>query len=116
MGAKNSNKAASASAARFETTHWSVVLAAKESGTSEGGAALEKLCRTYWSPLYAYLRKEGSMPTDAQDLVQGFLADLLEREGFAVVERERGRFRSFLLASLKHFVANERARVRALKR
>ena len=104
------------SAARFNTTHWSVVLNAKDGGTPDAGAALEELCRTYWAPLYAYLRRHGSSPADAQDLVQGFFASLLERDGFAVVERERGKFRSFMLASLKHFTSNERERTQAQKR
>ena len=104
------------SAARFNTTHWSVVQAAKDAGMPDAGAALENLCRTYWAPLYAYLRRHGSSPADAQDLVQGFFASLLERNGFAVVERERGKFRSFLLASLKHFTSNERERAVAQKR
>ena len=104
------------SAAAFRTTHWSLVLAANGSGTSEAGPALDQLCRTYWTPLYAYLRRQGTAPADAQDLVQGFLASLLERDGIAKVDRARGKFRSFLLASLKHFASNERDRTRAQKR
>ncbi len=104
------------SASAFRTTHWSVVLAAKENGAAEGGPALESLCRTYWAPLYAYLRRQGATPPDAQDLVQGLFASLLEDDGLATVEQKRGKFRSFLLASLKHFAANERDRARAQKR
>jgi len=104
------------SAAVFRTTHWSVVLAANGSGKPEAGPALEQLCRTYWTPLYAYLRRQGATPADAQDLVQGFFASLLERDGIAKVDPSRGKFRSFLLASLKHFAANERDRARAQKR
>jgi len=104
------------SAAVFRTTHWSVVFAANGCGKPEAGPALEQLCRTYWTPLYAYLRRQGATPADAQDLVQGFFASLLEREGIAKVDRSRGKFRSFLLASLKHFAANERDRARAQKR
>jgi RNA polymerase sigma-70 factor (ECF subfamily) len=78
--------------------------------------ALTTLCEVYWPPLYAYLRRNGSSPADAADTVQGFFALLLERDDLAQVRAERGRFRSFLLASLKHFQANERDRVAALKR
>jgi RNA polymerase sigma-70 factor (ECF subfamily) len=105
-----------AGAAAFRTTHWSVVLAAGHSGTAEAHVALEQLCRIYFTPLYAYLRRQGFTQHDAQDLVQGLFASLLERDEFASVDRSRGKFRSFLLASLKHFVSNEQDRARALKR
>lgn len=103
-------------AAAFATTHWSVVLAATEGDSQMAGKALEGLCRAYWPPLYAFLRREGHNEADAQDLVQGFFASLLARQSFAGLDRDRGKFRSFLLAALKHFLANEHDRSRALKR
>ena len=78
--------------------------------------ALEKLCRTYWRPLYGFVRREGSGPEEAKDLTQGFFALILERKDFQSVRQEKGRLRSFLLASLKHFMANERRDARAIKR
>ena len=72
--------------------------------------ALEKLCRTYWYPLYSFVRRQGHSPHDAQDLTQEFFARLLEKNYLEAVEREKGKFRSFLLASVKHFLANERVR------
>lgn len=101
---------------RFATTHWSVVLAAREREGSRAGEALAELCRCYWYPLYAYVRRQGHGPHDAQDLTQEFFARLLARNYLAAVAPEKGNFRSFLLASLKHFLANERDRARAAKR
>src|SRR5438034_7480014 len=100
----------------FATTHWSVVLAAKEGDSSSVQDALEKLCRTYWYPIYAYLRRRGCGEHDAQDLTQGFFAQLLERRSIQGVEREKGKFRSFLLASLNYYVADVRDRANAQKR
>jgi len=91
----------------FATTHWSVVLAAGQSGDMKSDVALEELCRTYWYPLYAFVRREGHAPHDAQDLTQAFFARLLEKNYVAQAERERGRFRTFLLAALTHFLADE---------
>lgn len=102
--------------ARFQDTHWSLVLAAGGATTASALAALEQLCRAYWFPLYAYARRCGEAPEDAQDLTQEFFARFLERGSLRSVSRERGRFRWFLLASLKHFLANEWERVRAQKR
>lgn len=99
----------------FRTTQWSVVLAAGRSEPA-GGPALEELCATYWGPLYAYLRRAGHAPPDAQDLTQEFFATLIENRQFAGLDPARGRFRSFMLAALRHFVANERDRVQARKR
>jgi RNA polymerase sigma-70 factor (ECF subfamily) len=100
--------------ARFTTTHWSVVLAA---GSAEKAQlALERLCRTYWYPLYAYLRRCGYAAHDAEDLVQGFFCRVLESQGFRNATPERGRFRSFLLAALSHFVSNEWKREHRIKR
>src|SRR5881296_3352252 len=86
---------------QFQTTHWSVVLAAGDPQAPGAREALERLCRAYWYPLYAYVRRRGYTPEDAQDLTQSFFARLLERRSIQGVEREKGKFRSFLLASLK---------------
>ena len=99
--------------AAFLTTRWSMVLSAQDRVT---GDALETLCRQYWPPLYAYLRHRGHSAHDAQDLTQAFFARLLEKEWLAVVEQEKGRFRSFLLMALKRFLANELDRAHTLKR
>ena len=91
----------------FSTTHWSVVLAAGR-GDSPGAAdALERLCQVYWYPLYVFVRRQGHAPHDAQDLTQEFFARLLERKYLRLADRKRGRFRTFLLTSLKHFLINE---------
>lgn len=100
----------------FTTTHWSVVLSAGDHESPQAADALERLCRTYWYPLYAYVRRDGSSPEDAQDLTQAFFARFLQKDYLADVRREKGRFRSFLLASLRHFLADERDRSRAIKR
>jgi len=100
----------------FVTTHWSVVLTAGRSDTTRAQDALANLCRTYWYPLYAYVRRRGYSPEDAQDLTQEFFARLLERKAVATVAREKGRFRSFLLASMNHFLSDERDKARAQKR
>ena len=100
----------------FATTHWSVVLAAGQNRSDGAAKALEELCRTYWYPLYAYLRRKGYSEHDAQDLTQGFICQLLERRSLEKVEREKGKFRSFLLASLNYFLADERDRGLAQKR
>ncbi|MCK6478732.1 MAG: sigma-70 family RNA polymerase sigma factor [Planctomycetes bacterium] len=102
--------------ARFRTTRWSLVVAAGAAEGTEGRAALETLCRDCWFPLYAFARRGGAAPADAADLVQGFFADLLEREGIAAADPARGRFRTFLLAAFRHFASKERERARALKR
>jgi len=102
-------------AAAFATTHWSVVLEAR--GESPGAQeALENLCRTYWRPIYGFVRREGIGPEEAKDLTQGFFALILERKDFQSVRQEKGRLRSFLLASLKHFMANQRRDARTIKR
>lgn len=100
----------------FLTTHWSVVLMAGEHGSPNAVEALEKLCRTYWYPLYAFVRRKGHSPHDAQDLTQAFFARLLEKNYVAHADRERGRFRTFLLAALTHFLADEWDKARRLKR
>jgi len=99
----------------FTTTHWSVVLAAQ--GPSPAAqAALEKLCRTYWRPIYGFVRRQGVGPEEAKDLTQGFFALLLERRDLDAVRKEKGRLRSYLLTSLKHFLTNEHNRAMAIKR
>jgi RNA polymerase sigma factor (sigma-70 family) len=105
-----------ASDAWFVTTHWSVVLSAREKQSPQSAAALETLCRTYWYPLYAYLRRQGRPPHDAQDLTQGFFARLLKKDYLQAVAREKGKFRTFLLVALKRFLANEWDREHAQKR
>ena len=91
-------------------------MAARGADSSEARAALSSLCESYWYPLYAYVRRRGADPDDACDLTQGFLTSLLERRDFETLQRERGRFRAFLLASLKHFLSNDTARRLAQKR
>lgn len=100
----------------FHTTHWSVVLAARDEASEEGQEALQHLCRTYWYPLYIYVRRRGHSPEDAQDLTQEFFAQLLKRHGLERIHPEKGKFRSFLLASMNHFLANEWDRRQSLKR
>jgi len=100
----------------FATTHWSVVLAAGQSADAHASAALEQLCRAYWYPLYAFVRRLGYGPHDAQDLTQGFFMRLVEKDYLADVDRRKGRFRSFLLAAIKHFLADERDKAKTQKR
>ena len=101
--------------AAFTTTHWSVVLTAQ--GESPAAhEALEKLCRMYWRPIYSFLRRQGIGSAEAEDITQGFFAQLLERGSFGAVRKEKGRLRSFLLASLKYFLADEQRRAMAIKR
>jgi RNA polymerase sigma factor (sigma-70 family) len=95
---------------------WSVVLSARDLKNSEGAAALEKLCQTYWPAIYGFLRRDGHSPADAEDLTQGFLASLIARSSLESVAPERGRFRSFLMASLRHYLADQRDRANAAKR
>jgi DNA-directed RNA polymerase specialized sigma24 family protein len=99
----------------FATTHWSVVLQA-QGRTQAAQEALENLCRTYWRPIYGFVRRQGTKPEEAKDLTQGFFALILERKDFQFVQQEKGRLRSFLLASLKHFMANERRDAATIKR
>jgi RNA polymerase sigma-70 factor (ECF subfamily) len=100
----------------FQETHWSVVLAAGQAGSPQADAALETLCRSYWPPLYAFIRRRGHSPEEAQDFTQEFFARLLKRNDLATTSPEKGRFRSFLLAMLKHFLVNEWHRERCQKR
>jgi RNA polymerase sigma-70 factor (ECF subfamily) len=100
----------------FATTRWNVVLEATEPGAPRGAAALDELCQTYWKPLYAYVRRCGYSPHDSEDLTQGFMARLLQNHALRTVAPVKGRFRSFLLASLKNHLANEWDRMQTQKR
>jgi RNA polymerase sigma factor (sigma-70 family) len=100
----------------FVTTHWSIVLTAKQGEPNEVGIALEKLCRAYWWPLYAFVRRRGYEAHDAQDLTQEFFARLLAQDFLRAVDRSKGKFRSFLLAAMEHFLAKEWRRTNAQKR
>lgn len=100
----------------FATTHWSVVLAAGADSSPVASEALERLCHSYWYPLYAYARRRGFSSHDAEDLVQGFFARLLEKEMLRRVQREGGRFRTFLLSCFNHFVSDQRDAASRLKR
>jgi len=100
----------------FQTTHWSLVIAAGDRGGEQSKEALARLCSDYWRPLYFYVRRCGNVTHAAEDLTQAFFARLLEKEYLRAANRERGRFRSFLLASLKHFLANQQKAERAQKR
>jgi RNA polymerase sigma factor (sigma-70 family) len=100
----------------FVTTHWSVVLAAGHGDTTRAGDALARLCKAYWYPLYAYARRRGASPHDAQDLTQEFFARLLAGNWIAEADQQRGRFRSFLLSAMKHFMANEWNKAQTQKR
>jgi RNA polymerase sigma-70 factor (ECF subfamily) len=102
--------------AGFGTTHWSVVLAAGRSDTTRAREALGRLCQSYWYPLYAYVRRRGHPTHDAQDLTQEFFARFLERQSVAAADPERGRFRSFILTAMNHFLISEWNKARAQKR
>src|SRR6266480_3576623 len=108
----------SARATLFPSTRWTIVLEAgdDEASSRQSLSALSELCRIYWRPLYLFLRREGFRPDDAQDLTQGFFADLIETRAYARADPDKGRFRSFLLGTLKHFIADVRDHGRALKR
>jgi RNA polymerase sigma-70 factor (ECF subfamily) len=117
MPADNKNaKSDSAVAGRFDTTHWSLVLAAGQRGTRESAAALERLCQSYWLPLYAYVRRRVSDVHDAQDLTQAFFERLLEKNYLADADPRRGQFRVFLLTAFKHFLSKEWEKAKAQKR
>jgi RNA polymerase sigma factor (sigma-70 family) len=103
----------------FQTTHWSVVLSSingETDGAGKGLESLNQLCRTYWRPLYIYLRRCGSTTQDAEDLTQQFLMELLQRDGLSNVHPSKGKFRSFLIASLKNFLGHHRSKTFAQKR
>jgi len=100
----------------FLTTHWSVVAAAGREESTQAREAMATLCRTYWRPLYAYVRRRGYQAHDAEDLTQGFFARLLERDDVATVRRENGKFRSYLLAAMNHYLSDARDKAHARKR
>src|SRR5262245_15594440 len=100
----------------FDTTHWTVVRDAGQNASPQGAEAMARLCRTYWHPLYAYVRRQGYAAPDAQDLTQEFFARLLARNFLGSADRNRGKFRSFLLGSLEHFLAREWTKAHARKR
>jgi RNA polymerase sigma factor (sigma-70 family) len=114
--ASTSTKAARPSEAWFLTTHWSVVLSAQEQPSGRSAAALETLCRAYWQPLYAYARRRGHSPADAQDLTQEFFARLLQKDYLHSAAREKGKFRTFLLVMFTRFLADEWDKAQAQKR
>ena len=92
----------------FTTTHWSIVLKAGQGESQQADDALEKLCRAYWYPIYIFLRRSGWTAHDAEDLTQAFFERVLEKDYLQAVDRTKGKFRSFLLAMLRHFIANHR--------
>src|ERR1035438_9950385 len=100
----------------FATTHWTVVLAAGRGSSRQADVALEELCRTYWYPLYAYVRRHGHSREDAEDLTQGFFARLLEKNYLEGITNDKGKFRAFLLVAFKRFLANEWDRANRQKR
>jgi RNA polymerase sigma-70 factor (ECF subfamily) len=116
LTSEHSSQPSSAPGDVFATTHWTVVLAAGKRSTPQSDAALEELCRAYWFPLYAYVRRHGHTKEDAEDLTQAFFARFLEKNYLAGLNAERGRFRAFLLASLKHFLINEWDKAHCQKR
>src|SRR5713226_6854660 len=101
---------------RFDTTNWTVVLRAGDSNSSAGQVALEKLCATYWPPLYNYVRRSGYSEPDAQDLTQEFFARFIAKNYLSAARRERGRFRSFLLTCFQHFLTQEWRKTHRTKR
>lgn len=101
---------------RFATTRWTLILSATRGSGAQSAEALASLCQIYWYPVYAYVRRRGYVTDAARDLTQGFFTRLLEHDYLATVDRERGRFRSFLLAAVQHFLANEYDREQARKR
>jgi RNA polymerase sigma-70 factor (ECF subfamily) len=107
---------ADAQAGQFRTTRWSVVLAVRQEDDGGRGRALEELCRTYWYPVYAFVRRQGHATHDAKDLTQAFFAHVIERQTLAKAQREKGRFRAFLLGALKNFLAYEARKRATIKR
>jgi len=116
MGRENMEAPGAVAQPLFATTHWSVVLAAASQESPEGSAALEKLCSTYWYPIYVFIRRQGYEVVDAQDLTQGFFAHILSRGFLRRANPAKGKFRSFVLGSLKYFLADEWAKLQAQKR
>jgi RNA polymerase sigma-70 factor (ECF subfamily) len=107
---------AAAHPAAFPNTHWSLVVRMKGNDQAGRREALEELCKTYWYPAYAFVRRKGNSPQDAEDLTQGFFLRFIEKDRFAKADQLRGRFRTYLLTSLSHFLSDEYDRTRAEKR
>ncbi len=116
MRTENSDSGPGVNGGTFATTLWSLVRAAGDGSASDAQPALEQLCRTYWYPLYAHVRRRGYSREDAEDLTQAFFTRLLTHQSLSVADSSRGRFRCFLLAGLNHFLANEWNKTRAEKR
>lgn len=116
MSEDSRNNYTAAGRLSFETTHWSVILAAGDTRDPVAQEALTRLCKTYWYPVYAYVRRSGYSPHDAQDLTQEFFARLLKSHYFTLADRKKGKFRSFLISSLKHFLSHEWDKAKAQKR
>jgi RNA polymerase sigma factor (sigma-70 family) len=112
----NLDRSPEAGVSRFDTTSWSLILRAAQGDDAEARLALALLCEHYWYPVYAYVRRQGTSAADAEDLTQGYFARFLEKGVVRDVKRDRGRFRAFLLASVRHYLSNERDRDRAQKR
>jgi RNA polymerase sigma-70 factor (ECF subfamily) len=113
---QSENESGPRTAAQFATTHWSTVLAAGDSASPDSREALEKLCRTYWYPLYAFVRRKGYSSEDAEDLTQAFFKRFLEKHYLKGVLAEKGRFRTFLLTTLQRFLSDQFDRSTAAKR
>src|SRR5690349_9309550 len=116
MASDASNSARAGNRQRFATTQWSIVVAAAGKNTSQSQQAFATLCSANWYPLYAFVRRSGYGPDDAEDLTQAFFMRVLEKNDFAAANRNRGKFRSFLLGAMKHFLSNQRDKERAAKR
>ncbi|MBN2295606.1 MAG: RNA polymerase sigma factor [Pirellulales bacterium] len=114
--ANYTHDSSSSGGGRFMTTHWSLVLAAAGKEDTQSREALAGLCQVYWYPLYAFVRRHGYGPQDAQDLTQEFFLGLQEKDYLGGIDRSKGKFRSFLLVAMKHFLSNEWARAKTLKR
>ena len=112
----NSSRAALRPSSEFTTTNWSVIFASEAADVERAGAALERLCGRYWYPIYAFIRRRGTGPHEAEDLTQAFFAHLLEKETLKKADRRKGKFRSFLLSSLTNFLTNEWDKRQTLKR
>jgi RNA polymerase sigma factor (sigma-70 family) len=112
----NDGQGFAASRAQFTTTHWSIVLSARELSSDSGQKALQKLCASYWPAIYSFLRRKAYSPEDAKDIAQDFFAMLLRRETFGIADPQRGRFRTFLLECLRRFLVDETRRSHSQKR
>ncbi len=116
MAGQTPDSASGGARSSFQSTLWSVVIRAKDLESPERRAALEKLFQTYWKPLYFFIRRKGKSVDDSEDLIQGFFAEVLSKNHLKYVDRARGKFRTFLLTCLEHYLADEYDRARAQKR